>query len=307
MQTTYLFVCYHTAWTEKGCKNPSNDLHSDLGDSYKSGLQNWCKTKKASAIFDWFASSAWHLSAHYHVRSLPTFGLVAWSILLVFTVLAFRREQKANRRELMVLPPVSDGISYSNIQPADEEQLDDKSESARGYTLDVYRKTDTTYHHPASARTVYPLPSVDHHPMLSRTSIDVYGAFDGDGMPRVDEPSRTMQLAYTDPCKIFDGMTDSEAHSVTSIFLQMLKSVIPLWMRRTSRNRPTSQAFSPVPQLTPVTDNTNGTALSNERDKETDGQRESFDVLKEALYVSGWNCDRVPHTNCHSSPGIEVT
>lgn len=116
----------------------------------------------------------------------------------------------------MVLPPVSDGISYSNIQPADEEQLDDKSESARGYTLDVYRKTDTTYHHPASARTVYPLPSVDHHPMLSRTSIDVYGAFDGDGMPRVDEPSRTMQLAYTDPCKIFDGMTDSEAHSVTS-------------------------------------------------------------------------------------------
>ncbi|KAE8543463.1 hypothetical protein D1P53_000177 [Cryptococcus gattii VGV] len=183
------FIVTISAWTEKGCKNPSNDPHSDLGDSYKSGLQNWCKTKKASAIFDWFSS-------------------IAWSSLLVLTILAFRREQKANRRELMVLPPASDGISYSNIQPTDEEQLDDKSESARGYTPDVYRKTDTTYHHPASARTVYSPPSVDHHPMLSRTSIDVYGAFDGDGMPRVDEPSRTMQLAYTDPCKIFDGMTD---------------------------------------------------------------------------------------------------
>lgn len=227
MQTTYLFVCYHTAWTEKGCKNPSNDPHSDLGDSYKSGLQNWCKTKKASAIFDWFSSSAWHLSAHYLARSLPTFGLVAWSILLILTILAFRREQKANRRELMVLPPASDGISYSNIQPADEEQLDDKSESARGYTPDVYRKTDTTYHHPASARTVHSPPSVDHHPMLSRTSIDVYGAFDGDGMPRIDEPSRTMQLAYTDPCKIFDGMPDNEAHSVTSPFCRCSNPSIP--------------------------------------------------------------------------------
>lgn len=57
-QTIYLFVCFHTAWTEKGCKNPSNDPHSDLGDSYKNGLQNWCKTKKASAIFNWFSSSA---------------------------------------------------------------------------------------------------------------------------------------------------------------------------------------------------------------------------------------------------------
>lgn len=142
------------------------------------------------------------------MRSLSTHALVTWSILLVLTILAFRREQKANRRELMMLPPASDGISYSNIQPADEEQLDDKSESARGYIPDVYRKTDTTYH-PASARTVYSPPSVDHHPMLSRTSIDVYGA-------------------YTDPCKIFDGMTDSEAHAVTSTFLQMLKSVNPL-------------------------------------------------------------------------------
>ncbi|KIS00046.1 hypothetical protein L804_02683 [Cryptococcus deuterogattii 2001/935-1] len=173
------FIVTISAWTGKGCKNPSNDPHSDLGDSYKNGLQNWCKTKKASAIFNWFSS-------------------ITWSILLVLTILAFRREQKANRRELMMLPPASDGISYSNIQPADEEQLDDKSESARGYIPDVYRKTDTTYH-PASARTVYSPPSVDHHPMLSRTSIDVYGAFDGDSMPRVDEPSRTMQLAYTDP------------------------------------------------------------------------------------------------------------
>ncbi|OWT38574.1 hypothetical protein C362_03540 [Cryptococcus neoformans Bt1] len=174
------FIVTISAWTEKGCKNSSNDPHSDLGDSYKNGLRNWCKTKKASAIFDWLSS-------------------IAWSTLLILTIITFRRQQKANHKELIVLPPTSDGISYSNIQVVDEERLGDKSQSAQDYVPDIYRRTDTAYDLPVSARTAYSQPSVVHHPMLSRPSIDVYGAFDGDGMPRVDEPSRTMQLAYTDP------------------------------------------------------------------------------------------------------------
>ncbi|UOH82041.1 hypothetical protein LQV05_004724 [Cryptococcus neoformans] len=174
------FIVTISAWTEKGCKNSSNDPHSDLGDSYKNGLRNWCKTKKASAIFDWLSS-------------------IAWSTLLILTIITFRRQQKANHKELIVLPPASDGISYSNIQAVDEERLGDKSQSAQEYVPDICRRTDTAYGLPVSARTAYSQPSVVHHPMLSRPSIDVYGAFDGDGMPRVDEPSRTMQLAYTDP------------------------------------------------------------------------------------------------------------
>lgn len=155
-------------------------------------------------------------------------GLVAWSTLLILTIITFRRQQKANHKELIVLPPTSDGISYSNIQVVDEERLGDKSQSAQDYVPDIYRRTDTAYDLPVSARTAYSQPSVVHHPMLSRPSIDVYGAFDGDGMPRVDEPNRTMQLAYTDPCKISHGMTDSRAHSIASTSLQMPKSVNPL-------------------------------------------------------------------------------
>lgn len=162
------------------------------------------------------------------MRSSPPLGLVAWSILLVLTIITFRRQQKTNHRDLIVLPPASEGISYSNIQAADEEQLGDKSESARDYASDAYRRTDKTYDHPVSARTAYSSqPSVDHHPMLSRPSIDVYGAFDGDGMPRVDEPSRTMQLAYTDPCKIFHGMSDTRAHSVTSTLCRCSNPSVP--------------------------------------------------------------------------------
>lgn len=206
------FIVTISAWTEKGCKNSSNDPHSDLGDSYKSGLQNWCKTKKASAIFDWFSS-------------------IAWSILLVLTIITFRRQQKTNHRDLIVLPPASEGISYSNIQAADEEQLGDKSESARDYASDAYRRTDKTYDHPVSARTAYSSqPSVDHHPMLSRPSIDVYGAFDGDGMPRVDEPSRTMQLAYTDPyAQIRQSLMNASSNSTQSTHIPGIPSGLPAY------------------------------------------------------------------------------
>ena len=44
------------AWTAKGCKNPDNDPHASLGDGFKEGLKQWCTTKKASAIFDWYVS-----------------------------------------------------------------------------------------------------------------------------------------------------------------------------------------------------------------------------------------------------------
>ena len=47
------------AWTNPGCKNPDDDAQAGLGDEYKSGLNQWCMTKKASAIFDWYVS-IWH-------------------------------------------------------------------------------------------------------------------------------------------------------------------------------------------------------------------------------------------------------
>jgi hypothetical protein len=44
-----------SAWTEPGCKNPDNDPNAKLGDSFKNGLDGWCSTKKAGAVFFWFA------------------------------------------------------------------------------------------------------------------------------------------------------------------------------------------------------------------------------------------------------------
>ncbi|KAF9463863.1 hypothetical protein BDZ94DRAFT_1257645 [Collybia nuda] len=52
------FIVTISAWTQPGCKNPENDPHAgdkDKGDDFKKGLEGWCSTKKAGAIFFWLA------------------------------------------------------------------------------------------------------------------------------------------------------------------------------------------------------------------------------------------------------------
>ncbi|WWD21095.1 hypothetical protein CI109_105576 [Kwoniella shandongensis] len=173
------FIVTISAWTAKGCKNADNDPHASLGNGYKDGLKQWCTTKKASAIFDWFA-----------------FG--AWTALLVLTALTFRRERQQSRREPGFIPPDSTGISYSNILAADDERYADKtaplsSNAAATGQDDV----PGGYGYPTSNRA-----GAGTGVGASRPSVDAYGAFDGDGMPHSNddtEPSRTMQLAYNDP------------------------------------------------------------------------------------------------------------
>jgi hypothetical protein len=31
-----------------------DDPYASLGDAYKTGLTQWCTTKKASAVFEWY-------------------------------------------------------------------------------------------------------------------------------------------------------------------------------------------------------------------------------------------------------------
>nr|XP_018259072.1 uncharacterized protein I303_08615 [Kwoniella dejecticola CBS 10117]OBR81230.1 hypothetical protein I303_08615 [Kwoniella dejecticola CBS 10117] len=193
------FIVTISAWTAKGCKNPDDDPHADLGDDFKNGLKDWCTTKKASAIFDWFA-----------------FG--AWAALLVLTALVFRRERQQNRRrEPAFIPPESNGVSYSNILAADDERYADKGESnselpasASGYD------TPGGYGYARPNQTQTQTAADLAGGALSRPSVDAYGAFDGD-MPGAvggrhgynssvssipdGGQSRTMQLAYTDPCE----------------------------------------------------------------------------------------------------------
>ncbi|KAK4684351.1 hypothetical protein P7C73_g5831, partial [Tremellales sp. Uapishka_1] len=159
------FIVTISAWTEKGCKDAANDPHASLGDSFENGLKGWCTTKKASAVFDWLS-------------------FAAWAALLILTALVFRRE----RREPSFVPPSSPGISYANILAQDDQRYVDKTEPEHVHTP-TYEETPTAgygYGRPADVE--------------GRASVDAYGAFDGDGMPRNEEQSRTMPLAYNDPC-----------------------------------------------------------------------------------------------------------
>ncbi|WVQ64016.1 uncharacterized protein L199_002175 [Kwoniella botswanensis] len=180
------FIVTISAWTAKGCKNPDDDPNADLGDDFKNGLKDWCTTKKASAIFDWFS-----------------FG--AWAALLVLTALVFRKERCSNRhREPAFIPPESTGVSYSNILQADDERYADKGDSHANETP-ITASNGYGY-----SRTNVPssVGGMQDHNALSRPSVDAYGAFDGDMPGGTNQhsllsdnsgQSRTMQLAYTDP------------------------------------------------------------------------------------------------------------
>ena len=53
---TISFIVTISAWTQPGCKDASKDPNAEaLGDDFKNALPGWCSTKKAAAIFFWFA------------------------------------------------------------------------------------------------------------------------------------------------------------------------------------------------------------------------------------------------------------
>lgn len=49
------FITTISAWTQAGCKKAANDPNADKGDDFTKGLDGWCSTKKAGAIFFWLA------------------------------------------------------------------------------------------------------------------------------------------------------------------------------------------------------------------------------------------------------------
>jgi hypothetical protein len=59
-----------SAWTEPGCKNANNDPNAESkGKAYVNGLDGWCITKKAGAIFFWLAFRAYlGLPAVLHIN-----------------------------------------------------------------------------------------------------------------------------------------------------------------------------------------------------------------------------------------------
>ncbi|KAL7421219.1 hypothetical protein Q5752_004104 [Cryptotrichosporon argae] len=179
------FIVTVSAWTEKGCKDAANDPHESLGDSYTAGLGTWCNTKKASAIFDWFA-------------------FAGWAALTTLSVLSFRQTR---RREPTFAPPsptypIGGGQGYTTISGGDrhdEPEAEDAvySNGGRGHARP---EMGYAYARPVSAGGTGTVGSfvaqgMESQQALARPSVDAYGAFESD-MPG---QSRTMQLAYTDP------------------------------------------------------------------------------------------------------------
>ncbi len=133
------------------------------------------------------------------LRYFPALG--AWTALLILSALAFKRERK---REPGFIPPTSDGISYSNVHNHIDDPYADKHEASSAPTS--YSAVGT------GAR--YNTDDVDGNDgeAFGRASIDGYGGGFGRGQNQVgqsamgqshDETSRTMQLAYSDPCEFF--------------------------------------------------------------------------------------------------------
>lgn len=191
------FIVTISAWTNAGCKNPDNDKHQDLGDDYKNGLKGWCRTKKASAIFDWLAVAAW-------------LGLTALSGI------AFRNERRVSRRaEPGFAPPDSPGFNsgngmYSQLGHDEESNVFADKHEEQSHVVSGAQYASGPLHS-APKPYAYPAPAgVASDSAMARPSVDAYGAFDGD-MPGAmghhggaahhgeGEPSRTLQMAFQDP------------------------------------------------------------------------------------------------------------
>ncbi|GMK59348.1 hypothetical protein CspeluHIS016_0703630 [Cutaneotrichosporon spelunceum] len=179
LQAVATLIVTISAWANPGCKNPDNDKRAkDLGDDYKNGLGSWCRTKKASAIFDWFA-------------------LAAWVGLLVLSGLAFRKDRQ-NHKEPSFIPPSSPNRlesagPYSGV--GDDDVFADKYEAEPG------PQRAGNAHAPGRPYS-QGRPGAfaqQEQTAMSRPSVDAYGAFDGDMPGARGESSRTMQMAYSDP------------------------------------------------------------------------------------------------------------
>jgi len=205
------FIVTISAWTEPGCKNPDNDPNAKLGDAFKSGLDGWCSTKKAGAVFFWLA-----------------FGF--WAASLGLLVMDWRSGRITNRPD----PPFNPSSVHEQVFEDGDGEAEGDEESTYEHVPPVSQRDspyeNSTAHAPYSDNTgagrfrdsdigppagsptegVYPGPPPLPPPQeaaISRPSMDTYGAFSdptpsGFGAATPSSPSgppvsRTMQ--YADP------------------------------------------------------------------------------------------------------------
>lgn len=113
---------------------------------------------------------------------------------MILVGLVFNRERKASRRrEPGFTPPeTSGGISYANVYTGHEEERYDSEPKPSD---DVSGAAPAAYDPPVTSSYGYGNQPAQVQVQEHRASIDAYGSAG-------DRTSRTMQLAYSDPCKL---------------------------------------------------------------------------------------------------------
>lgn len=182
------FIVTISAWTQAGCKNPDNDPNEDKGDDYKKGLEGWCMTKKASAIFLWLAFVFWAASLVLLIINWRQGKLLGPRDPTFVHPNADEEEDDEHeyevmgggRRHTMESTGVPDRIGASS-NPFTDHDDDNRYSGYSGYDSNVSSQ-------PPQIPTSY-----SPAPAAGRPSIDAYGAFSDpapSGYPAVASPSR---------------------------------------------------------------------------------------------------------------------
>ncbi|KAF7317011.1 WD-REPEATS-REGION domain-containing protein [Mycena chlorophos] len=144
------FATTISAFTEPGCKNPDDDPHAKLGDSFKSGLSGWCSTKKAGAIFFWGA-------------------FIFWLASLTLLVLEWRSGKlHSGPRDPPFQHPTQEATDYEMDYDPDDEEYQHIPPVRRG------GDEPASYDPPPSAANPF---SDQNRYAAGRPSVDAYGAF----------------------------------------------------------------------------------------------------------------------------------
>jgi hypothetical protein len=112
----------------------------------------------------------------------------------MLTGLKFNRERKSSRREPSFVPPESTGVSYANVYTGNEVGHDEERYNSEPKVME--EPSQMAYDPPRTSGYGYDNQPAQIPAMEHRASMDAYAA-GGAG----DRTSRTMQLAYNDPCK----------------------------------------------------------------------------------------------------------
>ncbi|KAF5375606.1 hypothetical protein D9757_008548 [Collybiopsis confluens] len=191
------FIVTISAWTERGCKDPSQDPNASKGDDFTNGLSGWCSTKKAAAIFLWLA-------------------FVFWAASLTLLIINWRQGKLLGPRDPPFQHPSDEEYEVGETHDEDDDfthippMQNHSPTRGESYGEDPFRDSNRYSNAPTDA-PAYPSS-------ISRPSMDAYGAFSdpppsGFGStppvdrtaapPSLPEPdlgpqvSRTMQ--YADP------------------------------------------------------------------------------------------------------------